>query len=297
MDWERQGRDWPNRQASRLVSSKGLRWHVQQQGEGPVLLLLHGTGASTHSWRDLLPLLAAHFTVVAPDLPGHGFTATPAGNGLSLPGMSRATAALLETLQMTPAMAVGHSAGAAVLLRMALDGRIRPRSLVSLNGALLPLRGLPGRVFSPVARVLARSSLVPRLFAWRASDRVVIERLLRDTGSRLDAQGIELYRRLARDPGHVAAALRMMASWDLHELEREIQRLDVPLTLVVGGNDGTVSPDEAGRVRARLSHARIVTLPKLGHLAHEERPAEVAELLIRLAREAGVLTWQADAAR
>ena len=54
------------------VAAGGLRWHVQVAGDGPVLLLLHGTGAATHSWRDLLPLLAERFTVVAPDLPGHG---------------------------------------------------------------------------------------------------------------------------------------------------------------------------------------------------------------------------------
>ena len=79
LSWERDGRDWPNREASRFVEAGGLRWHVQQMGRGPVLLLLHGTGASTHSWRALLPLLAKSFTVVAPDLPGHGFTATPSG--------------------------------------------------------------------------------------------------------------------------------------------------------------------------------------------------------------------------
>src|SRR5206468_2126887 len=62
--------DWPNRAASLAVEAGGLRWHVQRAGHGPVLLLLHGTGAATHTWRDLLPLLATDFTVVAPDLPG-----------------------------------------------------------------------------------------------------------------------------------------------------------------------------------------------------------------------------------
>ena len=56
-------------------------------GDGPDLLLLHGSGAATHSWRDLAPLLARDFRVIAPDLPGHGFTETPGGDGLSLPGI------------------------------------------------------------------------------------------------------------------------------------------------------------------------------------------------------------------
>jgi len=76
--WERDGRDWPNRDASRFVRAGGLRWHVQKTGTGPVLLLVHGTGAATHSWRELAPLLARRFTVIAPDLPGPGFTQRPA---------------------------------------------------------------------------------------------------------------------------------------------------------------------------------------------------------------------------
>ena len=66
------------------------------------MLLLHGTGAATHSWRGLAPLLATHFTLIAPDLPGHGFTQTPSDPGLSLPGMARLVAALLAELASRP---------------------------------------------------------------------------------------------------------------------------------------------------------------------------------------------------
>ena len=60
---------------------------------------------------------------------------------------------------------VGHSAGAAILARMALDGFIAPDVLISVNGALLPLRGMPACLFSPMAKILARSQFVPRFVA------------------------------------------------------------------------------------------------------------------------------------
>jgi magnesium chelatase accessory protein len=270
---------WPNAQASRFVRASGLDWHVQIMGEGPVLLLVHGTGAATHSWRDLMPALAQNFTIVAPDLPGHGFTSAPPSHRLSLPGMSRDLAGLLEKLGMPPVAAVGHSAGAAIICRMSLDGLLPARALVSLNGAMLPLDGVPGQIFAPLARLLVGLPLLPNLFAWRAQDRAVVEKLLASTGSKLDARGVELYARVVRRPSHAAAALRMMANWDLAPLERDLPRLPVPLLLIAGANDRTIPPADSARLREMIPGASLTEMPGLGHLAHEEDVAATASLI------------------
>lgn len=289
--WEHVPPSWPLREHSRFVEAAGLRWHVQILGGGPPLLLVHGTGASAHSWAGPARLLSAHFQTIVPDLPGHGFTALPSASGMSLPGMAAGLGALLERLGIAPALVAGHSAGAAVLARMALDARIAPRSLLSFNGALLPLRGVAGQLFSPLAKLIATSDATARLFAWRVRrDPAVIRRMLDATGSTIDEAGADLYRRLAGDPDHVAAALGMMANWDLDALARDLPRLSMPLVLVVGTNDRTVRPSEARRVQAVLPTARLVPMPGLGHLAHEERPAEAAELIHRVAAEFGVVS-------
>ena len=286
--WQRDGGDWPNREASRFVCAAGLDWHVQIMGRGPVALLVHGTGASTHSWRELLPLLAGHYTVVAPDLPGHAFTGTPAAEGLALQGMSDALGGLLSALSLSPVLVVGHSAGAAVMARLCLDGGISPRLLISLNGALLPLRGIAGHIFSPLARLLVRLPRVPSLVAWRARDRTAVERVLRDTGSRLQARDVDLYARLFSNPAHVAATLTMMARWDLDGLARDLPGLAVPLLLVVGGEDRAIPPESAFEVRRLVPTAQVEYLRGLGHLAHEERPEEIAALIVRAAGAAGI---------
>ena len=286
MNWASDSANWPNRHASRLIPAGGLTWHVQQMGSGPVIFLLHGTGAATHSWRDLLPLLSAHFTVIAPDLPGHGFSEALPAKQMSLAGMARAAGDLLRALKLSPALVVGHSAGAAILAQMCLDAQIAPQKLISLNGAMLPLRGMPGVMFSPVAKLMASSSIVPRLFSWRAQDPAAIARLIRSTGSTLDAEGASLYAKLIRDPKHVAATLNMMAQWDLVLLSRNLHKLgNLPqcktsLHLLVGGNDLTVPPSEAARVQALLPSAKVVSLPGLGHLAHEEKPADIAKIIV-----------------
>ena len=297
LDFERDGRDWPNREASRFVEAAGIRWHVQDipgAGSGepslPVMLLLHGTGAATHSWRGLVPHLRERFRLVAMDLPGHGFTQRPPTELYTLPGMARGVSAVLRTLDARPALAVGHSAGAAVMLRMVLDRLIAPRGVVSLNGALRPYGGAAARWLSPVAKLLFLNPFTPRLFAWRAGDPDSVARLIRNTGSTVDAAGVANYRTLVNNPDHVAAALGMMANWDLQPLARDLPKLKVPLLLIAGRNDRTIKDEDNFVTRDLVPGARVAVLPDLGHLAHEEAPDAVAELILDFARETGVTT-------
>lgn len=278
---EEDGADWPNRMASQKITAGGVDWHVQILGRGPTLLLLHGTGASTHSWRDVAPLLARRFRIVAPDLPGHGFTPAPDARTQSLPGMARAVGGLLDALAFSPEVAVGHSAGAAVAARLILDGAIAPQRLIALNGALRPFEGVAGRLLPGLAKGLFLNPLAPRYFAWSATP-AAVRRLLDGTGSRLDARGAALYARLMRNPAHIAGALGMMAQWDLHALDRDLPRLRLPVDLVVADNDKTVPPKDARWLAHRLANARIHAVPRLGHLAHEEAPQQLAQLVIDL---------------
>jgi magnesium chelatase accessory protein len=281
------GIDWPNRHASRFVEADGLRWHVQVMGRGPVLLLLHGTGAATHTWRDLAPLLAESCTVIAPDLPGHGFTRAPSARWMSIDGMAGGLAALLRALALEPELAAGHSAGAALLARLALDRRIAPRLIVSLNGAFMPLAGWL-RVMSPAARLLAKLPAVPKVVAGRAGRDAAVDRLIASTGSTIDAAGRRCYAQLLRDPAHVGGALSMMANWQLAPLWNDLPRLAPKLRLLVGTDDLTLPPDQAWRVAERVPGATVESLPGLGHLAHEERPHDVAGRILRYAGESRV---------
>jgi pimeloyl-ACP methyl ester carboxylesterase len=128
---------------------------------------------------------------------------------------------------------------------------------------------------------------LPRAFALLAGSGPSVRRMLSATGSRIDPEGTRLYGILASNSVHVAGALNLMANWDLRPLMRDLPRLTTRLILVTGGNDRMVPPSEASRVRALVPGAELVPLRGLGHLAHEERPDEIASLLESLvARDA-----------
>jgi magnesium chelatase accessory protein len=252
-------------------------------GTGPVVVLLHGTGAATHSWRDVLPLLASRYTVIAPDLPGHGFTGSPGTEaGFALPGVARSVAGLLRTLAVAPALLVGHSAGAAIAIRMCLDGLVNPVAVISLNGALMPFPGMTNQIFGPAARLLAGSRFAAQAVTLFAGSRPSVERLLRATGSRIDAEGAKYYARMVAHADHVHGALALMANWDLKPLVADLPHLKQQLVLVTGSRDGMVPPNDALRVRALRPQTEVITLRGLGHLAHEEKPEEVVRMVERV---------------
>ncbi|MEM6490645.1 MAG: alpha/beta fold hydrolase BchO [Pseudomonadota bacterium] len=272
-DWETVGARWPHREKSAFVDAAGLRWHVQRFGDEalPTLLMVHGSGGATHSFRGLAPLLADRFHVIVPDLPGHGFTAARVGP--TLPRTARDVAALLRALNRDADVVIGHSAGAAVAARMTLDDLAAPRALVAINGAFYPFPGAAGTIFPIMAKMLFLNPVVPSVFAWGAQDRRRVEKLIGDTGSTLDEQGLDAYHALIRSPGHCRGALAQMAHWNLEPLLDDIGRLKTPLLAVVAENDKTIAPSDVERLSARLPSVTVERLPALGHLAHEEDPA------------------------
>lgn len=277
--WETDGRDWPHRAASRFVQAGPLTWHVQEMGEGPAVVLLHGTGAATHSWRHLMPLLAQDHRVIAMDLPGHGFTRGRPSGGLTLPGMAAAVTALLNTLEVRPERLIGHSAGAAIALRMIREGFAVPE-VIGLNAALSPFPGFFAPLFQGLARALVLNPLVPRLFAASARTSGDTGRLLvRSTGSQIEADGVRCYAMLLGNALHCRGALEMMAGWDLAGLQRDFPGITVPVRLIHGAKDAAVPTSSVEQAAKLLPQATLSVLAGLGHLAHEERADLVAEAI------------------
>ncbi|XWN34135.1 MAG: alpha/beta fold hydrolase [Devosia sp.] len=283
-DFATDGRAWPHRDNSRFVTAEGLTFHVQTLGKGKDIVLFHGTGAATHSFRALMPILARTHRVTAFDLPGHGFTDTPIFTQMTLPGVARASANLLSSLDLSPVALVGHSAGVAVALRMVLDGSTRPQVVVGFNAALKPFAGAAGPFFSALAKVLFVNPMTPRLFSASAS-RKRVEGLLRNTGSKVDGETVDQYRTLFRRSGHVSGALAMMAGWDLNPLRRDLERLHTPLVLVAAAQDRTVPPSVAAQSLAKVKNGKLVRMKNLGHLAHEEAPEAAANIVLNALAE------------
>ena len=245
---------------------------------GPTLLLLHGAGGATHSFRHLIPLLAAHYHVIALDLPGQGFTALGARHRCGLDQMAEDIARLATQQGWQPAAIIGHSAGAALALRLA-EHLPATTAVVGINAALGKFDGVAGWLFPAMARLLAMTPLVAHLFSKVAGTPAQVRQLLQSTGSRIDAAGEAQYLHLLRMPSHVGATLAMMAQWNLDGLLSRLDDLKRPCLLITASNDRAVPPAVSQKAAARLLHARWVDLPGFGHLLHEEAADQTASLI------------------
>lgn len=266
---------WPYRSAGRSVRVGPHRWWVVDTGPAtaPCLLLLHGLGASGHSFRNLMPLLAAHWRLIVPDLPGQGASQTGARHRIALAPLAADLGQLCTALQIQPAAVVGHSAGGAIALQMALTTPGLP--VIGINAALGHFEGAAGVLFPVMAQALSAMPFAATGFSRLWGNARTINRLLAGTGSQIDAAGREQYLHLVRDPSHVRGALDMMANWRLDPLLADLPKINAPVLLLAGQDDKAVPP--------RVSHEAAQAIPGAtcqpivgGHLVQEDKADLVA---------------------
>ncbi len=272
MDWERDLPGWSLPETSQRIINGPHRWHVQIMGSGPDLLLLPGAGASTHTWRALIPDLAQTHHVIAPDLPGQGFTQSPNAARSGLSEMVEDLTALAVSEGWKPVAIIGHSAGAALALR--LSQTLGTAKIIGINPALDNFDGVAGWLFPLMAKLLASNPFTANVFSFAATTSRA-RRLIEGTGSRIDEASLAYYTRLTGDRAHVNGALQMMARWSLDELLEDLPNITADVLFLTGTNDTAVPPDVADRAAARLPNAVVHHLEGLGHLAHEEDPDRV----------------------
>ncbi len=283
MDWQRDLATWPLNAQSRRIHHPPHHWHVQEMGHGPLALLLHGAGASTHSWRDLMPLLAQSHRVIALDLPGQGFSRAGNRRRLGLPGMAGDIAALCQSEGWHPDLILGHSAGGAIALELATRLRTptdQPPDIACVNAALGPFEGVAGWLFPVLAKVLALNPLTPTLFTLGTDKLTRARRLIESTGSRLTPEGLMLYARLIGDRAHVDGTLQMMAQWDVAPLLTRLGAIPNRCLLITGTSDLAVPPETSARAAAQMPRARTLSLDGLGHVAQEEDAARVLAAIL-----------------
>lgn len=273
--------NWPLREFSTSVTSGTMEWHVQMAGlpcnpggaEKPIALLLHGTGSSAHSWAEFIPELAKTHRVIAPDLPGHGFTISHQAEPLSLKLIAHKLAELLQVLGIAQIDdIIGHSAGATLGLQYSLLYPA-PKRILGLNPSLVSLPSFYHSFLAPLINPIATSSFVSSLIADLLPHTGMIDKLLDSTNSKLNGIQRERYKLLFKQKNHINGSLNFMAATDIPDLLRHTDRIQSQLTFLVAKQDSWVRKDELLAVIGQYFPKATVIQEDGGHLFHEANPA------------------------
>jgi pimeloyl-ACP methyl ester carboxylesterase len=278
----------------RFVTARDVRLFVQELGprSGPTVLLIHGTGAWSETWRETMHALAgAGFRAIAIDLPPFGFSQRPADRSYAPAQQGLRIAAALEALGVARAVLVGHSFGGGPTVEAAFSAPGRIRALVAVDVALGLGTGEP-RVDAPsplLQRALAleplRDAVVATFLTNPLFTRTLLESFVADPAAATDAR-VRIY----QAPLAVEGTTRAIGAWLPALLTAEgtprsatpapSRALAVP-TLVVWGDRDTITPLAQGRYLAGLiPGARLAVLEGVGHIPQIESPARFNAVLL-----------------
>ncbi len=281
VEWEKNREAVFHAEYSRFIEVDGVRVHYQEVGEptAPPMILIHGFAASNLVWSKVfLELAAAGFRVIAPDLPGYGYSGKPRQLEYTIVRQAEIVVAFMERLEIDRGVLVGSSYGAAIAATIALDHPTKVEKLI-LVGAVTnnkPTRYLLMRLFgSPIigdilSPLVVGSRRLLRLRMKRVYDRhswVLDER-------RVDARHLPLATR-----GAHRAIIRTVRRWDAERVSRDAHLLTQPTLLLWGDTDREVPLRDGEQLHDEIPHARLVVFPDCGHLPHEEYPAAFTKVV------------------
>lgn len=254
-------------------------------GSGPVVVLIHGMAGSSATWSPVLPRLAERFTVIAPDLLGHGRSAKPAIADYSLGAYASNVRDVLVALGHRRATIIGQSLGGGVAMQFAYQFPDRCERLVLVGSGGL------GREVSPLLRALTFPGveyLFPLVFTGFARDAGrTVGGWLRRVGLRPSPQVDEIWRSYESlvDANSRAAFVRTLRSvidlggQQVSAHDRLHMAADIPTLIVWGDHDGIIPSEHARAAQQTLPNSRLELFEGVGHFPHCEAPERFCRVL------------------
>jgi pimeloyl-ACP methyl ester carboxylesterase len=264
------------------VSIDGINISYLEKGEGDPVVLVHGIPTSSYLWRDMIGELSAHGRVIAPDLPGFGYSDPPPNGDYSISRYAAVFETFLETLSIERATLVCHDWGGPIVLTYALRHPDKYERLIIFDTFLHRDDLPPWPLSMKIAKIRPFGEIFMGL-GGRSIARAGLEQGVRDTSLITDGI-VQRYYMPDGDPDKLKrtmlGTLRVEYLEDLRFIEQNIRTIDRP-TLVVWAEDDSFFPVSVGdRIHSQIKGSSLVRIPDCGHFIPEERPITATQIII-----------------
>jgi pimeloyl-ACP methyl ester carboxylesterase len=257
-----------------FIEVDGVRLRYLDRGEGPAVVLIHGFGSSLDIWTDVVPALAKRHRVIAVDLKGFGWSSRPPGDYSPL-AQAKLVLGVLDARGVDEFAVVGHSWGASVALAVALEARQRV-TRIALYSAWIYEEQLP--TFFLWARAGGVGELLFSLYyKERLEERVA--HAYYDPAA-IPQDRIDAVEEMFDRPGTTAAALAAVRGQRFEGMQRRYRTIEAPALLLWGREDAITTLEFGERLAADLPRAKLVVVPRCGHIPMREAAETTTRALI-----------------
>ena len=259
-------------------TSRSLALHYETYGDGPPILFLHGFGASSYTWNNLVKPLSETNKVILLDLKGHGYSPKPADKAYSLQTQAELVLAFIREHNLHDLTIVGHSLGGGIALLTSLQlhtWAANPLSYLILIDSVAHSQPLP--LFVRVLRLPFIGPLVPTVIPTKTQVRHILKLAFWDD-SKITEEMIEAYSAPLRLPGSrqaLAETAKQMVPTNIEEIAARYPTLTTPTLILWGSHDEIVPIDVGRRLHDAVSNSKFVVVEHSGHIPHEEMPDSV----------------------
>jgi len=260
----------------KTYESSGGTVAYEMLGDGPPVVLVHGTPSWSYLWRNVADVLAGRFTVYLFDLLGYGTSEQRDGQDVSIGAQTRMLAELLDTWQLQEPCIAGHDFGAAITLRlMLLQGRHFRRVALCDAVAIAPW-------ITPFSRHVQRHLQAFQTVPEHIHRQMIATHLRTAIARDMTDADLEPYLRPWLGPSGQAAYYRQVAQFDeryTREAEARYGEISTPTLVLWGEQDGWLDPAFGQQLAGTIPGARLALIPGAGHFLPEDQPRRVAEAL------------------
>jgi pimeloyl-ACP methyl ester carboxylesterase len=247
-------------------------------GEGPPVVLVHGTPVRSYLWRNIVPALAESHSVYAYDLLGYGESEKGEGQDVSIPVQARLLGELAEGWGLDAPAIAGQDIGGGIVLRAHLLERVGFSRIAVLDAVVLtPWLSEPRSSTWHVREYEEAYEAMPdHLFG------AFFSAYLGETNSNLGEEAFEVYLAPWRGEGGRRAFVRQALQFEERhtgEIEPWLGSVEVPVLVAWGEEDGWLDPSQAPRLREEIPGSELELISEAGHFVQEDAPEEIAKVL------------------
>lgn len=260
---------------SQFVPLQGMQVHLRDEGprtDPQPIVLLHGTSASLHTWNGWADALKGQRRVIRMDLPGFGLTGPMPDGDYRLTRYVNFVIALLDQLGVQQAVLAGNSFGGNLAWKIAVDHPQRVSKLVLVDAAGYPFDPASMPIGFKIAQIPALRPMMEHTLP-----RSMIEASVRNVygdPSKVTPELVDRYQELTLRAGNRGALVERFRQSPSGEFTEQIKQVRQPTLILWGGQDRLIPPDNALHFQRDIAGSRLVMFDALGHVPHEEDPAQ-----------------------